>query len=81
MDNWGIVPPTGPVDETVIDRRTNRSWTVHVEPFELATTVVTQQQYAAVLPTPPSSQDRPQVACAAGAMQSCSAMNCRAAKG
>lgn len=58
---WVIAPPTGPVDETVIDRRTNQSWTVHVEPFELATTVVTQQQYAAVLPAPPSSQDRPQV--------------------
>lgn len=60
-ENWVIVPPTGPVDEAVIDRRTNQSWIVHVEPFELATTVVTQLQWTASLPTPPSGEDRPQV--------------------
>lgn len=35
------VPPQGAVEESIVDRRTGRSWTIHVEPFELATTVVT----------------------------------------
>ena len=36
------VPPGGGVEELVVDRRSGRSWTVHVEPFEVATTVVTR---------------------------------------
>ena len=30
------VPPMGAVDDVVVDRRTGESWTVRVEPFELA---------------------------------------------
>ena len=35
------VLPQGAVDETVVDRRTDLSWTVRVEPFRLSATVVT----------------------------------------
>ncbi len=35
------VLPQGSVAEPMVDRRTGSSWTVHVEPFELAETVVT----------------------------------------
>ena len=35
------VPPAGVVDAVVVDRRTGESWTVRVEPFEMAETVVT----------------------------------------
>ena len=34
------VPAHGPVEETMVDRRTGRVWTVEVSPFEVATTVV-----------------------------------------
>lgn len=36
------VPPTGAVEELVVDRRTGASWTTRVEPFALAETVVTR---------------------------------------
>lgn len=39
------MPPRGAVDEVVVDRRTGESWTVRVEPFELAQTVVTCGQW------------------------------------
>lgn len=35
------VLPQGAMDETVVDRRTDLSWTVRVEPFRLSATVVT----------------------------------------
>ncbi|WP_314686051.1 formylglycine-generating enzyme family protein [uncultured Bifidobacterium sp.] len=37
-----MVPLRGAVEEHMVDRRTGRSWTVNVEPFELAATVVTR---------------------------------------
>ena len=46
------VPATGPLTETMVDRRTGRSWTVEVSPFEIAATVVTTAEW--------------QVACRAG---------------
>lgn len=57
------VPPDGPTAETVTDRRTGRSWTVTVRPFEIAPTVVTVAQWNAVRgdPTPPAVADRPRV--------------------
>lgn len=36
------VPLAGAVEELVVDRRTGGSWTVHVEPFAVADTVVTR---------------------------------------
>lgn len=39
------VPPQGPVDEVVIDRRTDRQWTVSVQPFEIAATTVTIDEW------------------------------------
>lgn len=38
-----MVPPEGAVEELMVDRRTGHSWTVNVEPFELAATVVTNE--------------------------------------
>lgn len=61
FEHWVEVPPSGPVEETVIDRRTGRSWSVRVEPFELAAVVVTQRQWENVLPTPPVREDVPHV--------------------
>lgn len=58
---WVVIPPTGPVAETIVDRRTGRTWVSTVEPFVLSTTVVTQQQWDEVLPTPPQGRDLPQV--------------------
>uniref|UniRef100_UPI003735BB18 formylglycine-generating enzyme family protein n=1 Tax=Luteococcus sp. TaxID=1969402 RepID=UPI003735BB18 len=46
------VPPRGAVDEVVVDRRTGESWTVRVEPFELAQTVVTCGQWDQTLGLP-----------------------------
>lgn len=43
-----VVPPDGPTIETVVDRSRDRSWTVDVAPFEIATTVVTTEQWNAV---------------------------------
>jgi hypothetical protein len=59
--SWVLVPPTGSVEETVIDRRTGRSWVTVVRPFEMAATVVTQRQWESVLSAPPEEGDRPQV--------------------
>lgn len=42
------LPFLGPVEEQVVDRSTGTSWTVRVEPFELATTVVTRSLWAQV---------------------------------
>lgn len=42
------IPPGGPVDEVLVDRRTDRTWVVRVEPFEMATTVVTEAEWSAV---------------------------------
>lgn len=57
------VPPQGPVTETMVDRRTERSWTVTVHPFEIATTVVTVAQWNAVRgePTQPGPAAQPKV--------------------
>ena len=57
------VPPDGPVTETLTDRRTGRTWTVRVQPFEIADRVVTSQLWNEVLgSTPPSHhQDLPKV--------------------
>ena len=35
------VPARGPVVEAMVDRRTGQTWAARVEPFEIATTVVT----------------------------------------
>jgi len=48
-----IALPPGPV--TVSDRRTRRTWTVTVEPFELAASPVTQAEYEAVTGERPSA--------------------------
>lgn len=55
------VPPTGAVDDVVVDRRTGASWTVRVEPFELAETVVTCEQWdlARGLPSNPAHTGLP----------------------
>lgn len=58
---WVIIPPTGPVEETIVDRRTGRSWITTVEPFALSSTVVTRHQWEEALPTPRPEQDLPQV--------------------
>ncbi|GMA38239.1 formylglycine-generating enzyme family protein [Mobilicoccus caccae] len=42
------VPPQGPVAEAMVDRRTGRTWTVEVDRFEIATTVVTVDQWNTV---------------------------------
>ena len=42
------LPLLGRVEEQVVDRSTGTSWTVRVEPFELATTVVTRSLWAQV---------------------------------
>lgn len=57
------VPAHGPVEETMVDRRTGRVWTVEVSPFEVATTVVTVAQWNATLGgvTEPSHADLPKV--------------------
>lgn len=39
------IPQDGAVEELIVDRRTERRWTVSVEPFEIATTVVTAEQW------------------------------------
>lgn len=39
------IPQSGAVNELIVDRRTERRWTVTVEPFEIATTVVTTEQW------------------------------------
>ena len=46
------VLPQGAVDETVVDRRTDLSWTVRVEPFRLSATVVTCGLWNEVRRTP-----------------------------
>lgn len=46
--NMVIVPPQGPVVETIIDRRDGRSWPVDVDPFFIATTPVTVGLWAEV---------------------------------
>jgi formylglycine-generating enzyme len=45
------VPPRGTVAEAMVDRRTGRTWTVGVGPFEIATTVVTVGQWNLLLGT------------------------------
>lgn len=51
------VPPNGSVKETVVDRRTGDTWSIQVEPFQIATTVVTEKQWSSVhdaaSPAPP----------------------------
>lgn len=42
------IPPSGPVAEVMVDRRTGRTWTVDVAPFEMAVTVVTVGQWNAL---------------------------------
>lgn len=46
------VPPMGAVDDVVVDRRTGESWTVRVEPFELAEGVVTCEEWDQTLGLP-----------------------------
>ncbi len=42
------VPPLGGVEEELVDRQTGRSWSVHVAPFELTDTVVTNALWSEV---------------------------------
>ncbi|GGU18668.1 hypothetical protein GCM10007979_16840 [Nocardioides albus] len=42
------LPEGDPVAEAMVDRRTGRTWTVDVDPFEIASTVVTERQWNAV---------------------------------
>lgn len=42
------VPREGSVVESMVDRRSGRTWTIEVDPFEIATTVVTAGQWASV---------------------------------
>lgn len=42
------IPPDGPACEVMVDRRTGRTWTVEVAPFEIAVTVVTAGQWDAL---------------------------------
>ena len=57
MDGWGgnqmIAIPPGHV--TLSDRRTQRSWSVEVAPYRLATFPITQSRYAQVTGQRPSS--------------------------
>src|SRR5687767_6746161 len=55
------VPARAPVAERMVDRRTGRTWTVDVDAFEIATTVVTVEQWNALLgtETKPSEADFP----------------------
>ncbi len=46
------VPPTGAAEELVVDRRTGHSWSVRVQPFELATTVVTHELWCSTFNLP-----------------------------
>lgn len=42
------VPPIGSTVEKIVDRRTGSAWSIHVEQFKIATTVVTEQQWDVV---------------------------------
>lgn len=57
------VPARGPVVEAMVDRRTGQTWAVRVDPFEIATTVVTVGQWNALsgIVTEPSQADFPKV--------------------
>ena len=57
------VPAGGPAAEVIVDRRTGRTWTVEVGPFEIATTVVTVGQWNLLLgkEREPSQADLPKV--------------------
>ena len=46
------VPPEGAVTETLHDRRSGRSWSVEVAPFEIAPTVVTRGLWREVMAGP-----------------------------
>lgn len=56
-------PARAPVAERMVDRRTGRTWTVDVDAFEIATTVVTVEQWNALLgtETEPSRADFPKI--------------------
>lgn len=57
------VPARGPVAEAMVDRRTGQTWTVNVDPFEIAPTVVTVGQWNALrdTSTEPMQADFPKV--------------------
>lgn len=58
-----VTVPPAPTAETIIDRSSGRSWTVDVVPFEIATTVVTVEQWHAAHgePVPEAGAHLPQV--------------------
>lgn len=57
------VPAGGRAVEVMVDRRTGRTWTVEVGPFEIATTVVTVGQWSLLFgkEPEPSQSDFPKV--------------------
>lgn len=58
-----VIPPDGPVLETIVDRSRDRSWMVEVRPFAIGTTAVTTDQWNSVCGrhTPADKSCLPQV--------------------
>ncbi len=73
------VPPGEAVDVTIVDRRTGKERTVTIAPFEISATIVTVEDWNAVMEQPSSTT--PGGGCRwwrfPGVRPSSSAMSCR----